>query len=124
MQKYLKSKEVNKYHSKFIFGLRTRMLDVGENYPNKSKTKTCPVCKDSDSVDTQQHILVCPKLLENEIMGNNPPSYQDLFEENVPKQLHISRLIETKFRKRKKLMKKPSQPEKPSEPPGVLQFTS
>ena len=118
MQKYLKSKEVNKYHSKFIFGLRSRMLDVGVNYPNKSKSKTCPVCKDSDSLDSQQHILVCPKLCENEVVGNSPPNYQDLFKENVLKQLHTSRIIESKFRRRKKIIKQTSQPEEPSEPLG------
>ena len=122
MQNYLKSKEVNKYQAKFIFSLRSRMLDVGVNYPNKSNSKICPVCKDSNSLDSQQHILVCQQLCENEVVGNSPPVYQDLFKENVSKQLHTSRIIELKFRRRKKLMKKTSQPEKPSEPPGVLQF--
>ena len=100
------------------------MLDVGSNYPNKSKDKTCPMCKDSDSMDTQQHLLICPKLSENEVVRNSPPNYQDLFEENVTKQLNTSRIIESKFRKRNKIIKKTSQPEKPSEPPGVLQFSS
>ena len=122
MQNYLKSKEVNKYQAKFIFSLRSRMLDVGVNYPNKSNSNICPVCKDSNSLDSQQHILVCQQLCENEVVGNSPPVYQDLFKENVSKQLHTSRIIELKFRRRKKLMKKTSQPEKPSEPPGVLQF--
>ena len=124
MQKYLKSKEVNKYFAKFIFGLRSRMLDVVANYPNKSKPNLCTLCKDSNSEDSQQHILKCPKLSENEVVDNNCPSYQDLFDEDVSKQLTISRIIETKYRRRKKLIRESSQKEKPSEPSGVLQFSN
>ena len=123
MQKYLKAKEVNKYLSKFTFGLRSRMLDVAANYPNKSESKICPLCEDSNSEDSQQHILRCPKLNENEVMNNIFPKYQDLFDEDVSKQLQISRIIETKYRRRKKLIRESSQHEKPSEPTGVLQFS-
>ena len=124
MQKYLKSKKVNKYFAKFTFGLRSRMLDVASNYPNKSNQKMCPLCKDSKSEDSQQHILRCPKLNENEVMDNTCPNYQDLFADNVPKQLQISKIIEGKYRRRKKLIKKSSRQEKPSEPIGVLQFSN
>ena len=43
MQNYLQSKEVNQYFAKFLFSLRSRMLDVPANYPNKSKSKMCPL---------------------------------------------------------------------------------
>ena len=68
MQTYLQSKLVNQYSAKFIFNLRSRMLDVAKNYPNKTKSKICPVCKDPNSEDTQEHILNCPSLFTNELI--------------------------------------------------------
>ena len=124
MQKYLKSKEVNKYFSKFTFSLRSRMLDVAANYPNKSKPKMCPLCKDSKSDDSQEHILNCAKLNENEVIDNSSSDYRNLFDEDVTKQLQISRIIESKYKRRKKLIRESSQQEKPSEPSGVLQFSN
>ena len=119
MQTYLQSKLVNQYSAKFIFNLRSRMLDVAKNYPNKTKSKICPVCKDPNSEDTQEHILNCPSLFTNElIQESNTPRYQDLFENDVKKQLLVSKIIETKFKTRKKILRNSSQPEEPSEPLG------
>ena len=39
------------------FQWRTRMIKVGYNYGSKDK---CPICSEAD--DTQQHLLICPKL--------------------------------------------------------------
>ena len=94
------------------------MLDVRANYPNKSESGLCPVCKETSSEDTQEHILNCPKLCSTEVIENNIPSYQDLFKNDPKKQLRISRIIDTKFRKRKKMIKNSPQPEEPSEPLG------
>ena len=78
----------------------------------------CPVCKEIDTEDTQEHLLNCPKLCTDEIVENNPPNYQDLFKDDTKRQLQVATIMNTKFRKRKKMMKITSQPEKPSEPLG------
>ncbi len=36
------------------------MIKVGYNYGRKDK---CPICSEAD--DTQQHLLICPKLNDN-----------------------------------------------------------
>ena len=73
----------------------------------------------------QIHILKCPKLNENEVMDNTHPTYNDLFGVDISKQLNLSRILETNFRRRKKMFRESSQQdEKPSEPIGVLQFSN
>ena len=81
------------------------MLDVSENFKNKSTSaSTCPVCMDGDSVDSQQHLMVCKQLSDNELVQNQP-MYCDLFSMDTEKENSISGIIQNRFRKRKKMMK-------------------
>jgi hypothetical protein len=102
------------------------MLDVGANYPNKSDTTFCPVCEDKNMKDTQEHLMICPQLVENTLEVQNVPSYEDLFKDNISKQIQIASIIQSNFRRRKKIManKTSSLVKGPSEPSGVLQVTT
>ena len=67
MQDYLKDRTISSQLKRFIFALRARMIDIGQNYPNKYQTKHCPVCRDEKSGDTQEHMMVCIELNNNKL---------------------------------------------------------
>jgi ferredoxin-thioredoxin reductase catalytic subunit len=118
MQKYLKSRKISNQLKKFIFILRSRMLDVSSNYPNKFSSKLCPVCRDGKSQDTQEHILSCPGLIKDNQLVKNLPKYDDLFSDNVDRIIEVASIIQERFRLRKNIMKTKttSSTEEPSEP--------
>ena len=67
MQKYLEPSKFSNDLRKFTFLARSRMLDVGNNFKkgNKEITKHCPVCDDKDTRDSQEHLMFCPSLIED-----------------------------------------------------------
>ena len=106
IQEYLKDNRISNQLKKFIFALRARMLDVGQNYPNKYQTKHCPVCRDEKSMDTQEHILVCAELNHNKKQVTQAlPKYEDLFGKDVPKQIAVAKIIFENFKVRTKKLK-------------------
>jgi hypothetical protein len=60
MQEYLGPNEMGIDEEKFLFQLRTRMIEVRNNYSGSYLDLRCPLCK--AEVDTQQHLLECKKL--------------------------------------------------------------
>jgi hypothetical protein len=91
------------HEAKFIFLLRTRMLDIKSNYQGKHSDLSCPMC-DSEQ-DTQQHLLQCEKLkTENEIVSKIQ-EYEDLFGTNLESKIMIIRLIKLRFQERNKILK-------------------
>ena len=55
---YLKPNQmVSIDEAKFIFLLRTKMLDIKTKYRNKYSDVICPICKSAD--DEQAHLLAC-----------------------------------------------------------------
>ena len=117
MQEYLKDSKISNQLKKFIFALRARMIDIGQNYPNKYQTKHCPVCRDEKSRDTQEHILVCTELnFNNKELTQALPKYEDLFVEDVTKQITVAKIIFEKFKVRTKKLKEIYSESEPSEP--------
>ena len=79
------------------------MLDISSNYKNKSATNFCPVCKDENTSDTQEHLMVCPLLVnQNELVTRELPKYEDLFDDDALKQRRAAAIILENFRKRQK----------------------
>ena len=114
MQDYLCPNEINQEEAKFIFQLRTRMVDVKTNYGGRHTDDLCPLCR--DEVDTQQHLLVCPHLDGAEV-ALRAPDYDDLFREGVQPKIKISRIMQSRYAKRKVLLKKEKEDAKgPSDP--------
>ena len=108
MQPYLKPNSISSQEAKFIFLLRTRMLDVRINYRNRYKDIRCPNCEDFP--DDQAHLLLCTKLCSGTSVANRPtPDYDNIFNTDLGKMVEVSRLIHSNFKKRKQLLKSKDQ---------------
>ena len=102
LQKYFNSKDVSLQLSKFIFVLRSRMLEVQANFPSKFSIRFCPVCKDETTQDDQAHLLLCPQLNDQQVVSTLP-NYEDLFSKDLNKQVQVASIIHKNFRKRLKI---------------------
>ena len=61
MRGYLKTEEINPSQARLLFKIRTRMLNVKNNYRNGHNELSCPICK--DGIDSQEHMMMeCEKL--------------------------------------------------------------
>ena len=61
MQNYLGGSEMETREKKFLFQLRSRMIDVKTNFKNNHSDLSCPLCGIKE--DDQKHVLECPMLL-------------------------------------------------------------
>ena len=102
IQEYLLPNKLGLSMSRFVFLLRSRMLDVRCNYKNKYIDILCPLCK-SDQ-DTQQHILVCSVLKGEEIVGEIP-LYEYLWQRDTSKLILTASILKKRFEKRQKILK-------------------
>lgn len=96
------------------------MLDVAGNYPHKYDSKLCPICKEENSLDNQEHVLQCRKLMKRNQVVATPSVYSDLFGDDGNKMVEVASVIKENFQKRNEILKKrnlsPSNEEEPSEP--------
>lgn len=60
----------------FIFAARTKMLDLKGNFKVGQNNISCRKCELSD--ETQEHIIVCPALIDQSIVTNSI-QYQDIY---------------------------------------------
>jgi hypothetical protein len=107
MQEYFCPSNVRSLEiSRFLFSARTRMLDVGANFSNKYSDKV--KCKlGCDALDTQQHLLECSQLTDNDLIQTGRSfKYDDLFSSHVEEQLAIATILSTKYKKRKSILLK------------------
>ena len=105
IQKYLLPNVASLKLAKFMYHARSRMLDLKVNYKNKHQSDIlCPVCKDPNSSDSQEHLLHCASLSDSQIV-QGVPKYADLFSADVKSQITIAAIMEKKFLKRKSILK-------------------
>ena len=102
MQDYFTTNQLSTQMKKFTFLCRSRMLAVGANYKAGNQKPTCPICK--IAYDSQCHLLVCEKLLENTIC-DNLPKYEDLFSQNLERKIAVVRILNENFKTREKILK-------------------
>ena len=57
MQPYLEAHEHSIQESRFVFALRSRMVDVRANYREKYFVTLCPCCNLEE--DSHEHLLTC-----------------------------------------------------------------
>ena len=107
IQDYLSPNEIGTHEAKFIFYLRTRMVDVKTNYRGSNSNLLCPLCKNDQ--DTQEHLLTCTKLDDGNYVLTAIPNYRDLFGENLERKVTLARIIQARFKKRKAILKKKSE---------------
>ena len=103
--------EYRKYSSfrrkKLLFQLRTRILDVKENFKHAYPDHVCPLCGSEN--DSQQHLLDCVTISEDSSSMIDPNvKYSDLFSNDVSKQAQITRLFRSQLKKRRRFLQKKS----------------
>ena len=87
IQPYLKSELIYNRTKKFLFKLRTRMVDVGFNFGKKNKCKLCLVGNDD-----QENLLKCFKLKTAHPDLLQDLNYCDIFGDNIEKQAKMERV--------------------------------
>ena len=109
-QKYLMPGKITNHQAKKIFLLRNRMLETKDNFPNKFEDKLCPICTDGEK-DSQAHLMICPAK-PNQMIVTETPRYENLFVNDVQKQMETAEIIMENFKRRKKIIKngEPSEP--------------
>ena len=80
------------------------MLQVGANFKGTNPNPICPLCK--VGYDSQNHLLICPKLCDENSICKETPNYDDLFSENLQKIMVVAKILNQKYKKRIKLLKK------------------
>ena len=105
MQDYLEPNSASVEESKFIFALRSRMVDIRCNFRGQYQDSDtlCPVCHSEE--DTQPHMLLCEDLLERNAVVLDTPQYEHLFGQDLRKKLEVSMILKKHFKKRKELLK-------------------
>ena len=99
MQKYLYSDKLKSREAKFLFQLRTEMLDVRKNYETKYRNNmTCPACH--SHTDTQQEILNCSALNT----GNKTVKYSELFSKDLNIASSALKIYQNKWKKREEIL--------------------
>ena len=58
-QGYLRNTNISVHQAQIIFKSRCRMTHYWENFKGWKFQKTCPVCNDKSSVDSQEHSFSC-----------------------------------------------------------------
>ena len=77
MRSYLKSKKINSKQAKIVFKIRTRMINVKNNFKNGSSDTNCSIC--DDGIETQEHIFIECKMLGDRLTKKE---YMSLFGED------------------------------------------
>ena len=79
MKDYLTTDRLSTDEKQLLFNLRTRMIPVKCNYESMYKDNLlCSLCE-TNSNESQQHLLVCPGLVEHPSV-NTPVRYMDIFD--------------------------------------------
>ena len=94
-QSYIKNGGFNTEEIQFLYRLRTRMMDVKQNFKNMYDNNLCRLCQNDE--ETQQHLLECEKLLQNcpPLYNDMLVKYEDIFSSNVKKQLRATKLFQS-----------------------------
>ena len=100
MAEYLKSEVMTNTEAKFLFAIRTKMLDVKSNFSHYyGNDLSCALC---DNEDTQEHLLECHMLEKHELVDEFP-NYINIYSHNVDMQIKMCLLLKSKWEMRRKL---------------------
>ena len=89
-----------------IFQLRSRNLPIKANFPNQFNDKRCviPECSGQDS---QRDLFNCKYLDPNNILMERSIEYEDLFSNDVKKQVLVMNILYQKYNSRLEYMASP-----------------
>ena len=88
--------------AKFVFSLRSRMLDIKCNYKSNHSNLCCPICKNEN--DDQQHLLCCEGLKDSSVV-DKLPNYEDLLSNSFEKVIGIAHILKKQYETRKSILK-------------------
>ena len=94
LQKYLMPGKISNHQAKKNVLLRNRMLETKDN---------CPICTNGEK-DSQAYLMQCP-LIPNQMIVSETPKYENLFLNDVQKQLITTTIITENFKRRKNIIK-------------------
>ena len=102
IQDYFVDDRIESWIAKEIFKFRTRMTQVNENFKNNFQYESiCPICKDPNENDDQNHLLNCKKLNDLCPIKRN---YFDIFSNDIIKIYETIRILMRAMETRKKLL--------------------
>ena len=99
MQNYFKSNEITVSEARVLFKFRTRMTKCWGNFKGGRPPEKCPICKEDDSIDTQDHPFQC-KVIKQIIKIEG--EYQHIFNQTVNKE--IAKTVEKMSKLREELL--------------------
>ena len=79
------------------------MLDFRINFRKKYSDLMCPL--GCDVVDSQQHCLDCDKIVTNTIDTQETMKYEDLFSNEIHKQVKVGAVLQERIKLRKLKLK-------------------
>ena len=97
IQKYLQPNTclMTKEEAQFIFKLRCRTIKVKRNFKGMFDDMTCTACGLEE--ETQEHVLVCPKLINNKNKGDINVKYEKLLNGTVSEKLLIAKMFKENY---------------------------
>ena len=75
------------------------MLDIKANFQNTHANMLCIACKDTD--ETQEHLLLCKVVGDDNMVVEEVPEYLNLFGENLQQKIIVPKILNTNFNRRK-----------------------
>ena len=102
IQKYLMPNPMSNIQRKFLFQLRSRMLDLKVNFQGSHQKFLCELCKNHQ--DDQKSLLICSQLDSQNSLVESIPKYEDIFDEKPEVQIKIVSILQEKFKLRKHLL--------------------
>ena len=99
IERYLTGNDLSVEECKFLFAIRTRMVEIRGNYKEKYLDTNCPLCTDFE--DTQEHMLHCSYLVTEGEIVKYLPEYKNIFGRNLIKQNEVLRLLMNRYKMRK-----------------------
>ena len=96
LKEYLTTDKLSTQEKQLLFQLHTHMIPVKGNFSSMYKDDmSCRLCN-TNSDETQEHILACPILIQS----SDSIKYEDIFDQNLDKQIkavkHWSKLLKTR----------------------------
>ena len=108
IRNYLKSKNITTEKSKLLLKLRSRMAPLRENFRGMYQNNTdCPLCEEIGTPDSQQHLILCPKI---KLQSKDKVNYSWLFGNNPDKMEKIANQYQDAFKQRDTILEKRENP--------------
>ena len=102
IQKYLMPNIMSNNQRKFLFQLRSRMLDHKINFRGSHTNLKCDLCE--NHLDDQESLLSCEKLINPNLILINVPKYEDIFSDETDVQIRIVSILQEHYNMRKRLI--------------------